>query len=177
MIPAGLGTLRQDEVSLRLQLPDVLVKLIPMDEAVIRTLSADSYRALRELVESRRPAITRLAQQRGLQRTDVWYVSFYGLAPDARFSPLELTITSAGRDFRPVEAIALSAGFGEQRVQPRETQSAFYLFEEGIELNQPITVALGTERNSSWATILRDVERERALIRSRAAQSRPGTTP
>ena len=67
-----------------LQLPDVLVKLIPMDEAVIRTLSADSYRALRELVESRRPAITRLAQQRGLQRTDVWYVAFYGLAPDAR---------------------------------------------------------------------------------------------
>ena len=59
LVPAGFGTLRQDAIAIPLQLPGVLVKLTPLDESVIRTLSPDSYRALRELAESRRPAITR----------------------------------------------------------------------------------------------------------------------
>ena len=172
LVPAGFGTLRQDDIAVMLQLPDVLVKLTPLDESVIRTLSPDSYRALRELAESRRAAITRLATQHGFQHGSVWYVSFYGLAPEARFSPLELTLTSTGRDFRPAEALPLSAGFGSQRLQPRETQSALYLFDDAVDVNQPLVASLGGQQNASWATILRTVERERALIRSRAAQKR-----
>ena len=172
LVPAGFGTLRQDDIAVKLQLPDVLVKLTPLDESVIRTLSPDSYRALRELAESRRAAIARLAAQHGFQHGSVWYVAFYGLAPEARFSPLELTLTSTGRDFRPAEALPLSAGFGSQRLQPRETQSALYLFDDAVDVNQPLTVSLGGQQNTSWTTILRTVERERALIRSRAAQKR-----
>jgi hypothetical protein len=175
LVPAGFGTLRQDDIAVKLQLPDVLVKLTPLDESVIRTLSPDSYRALRELAESRRAAISRLASQHGFQRGSVWYVSFYGLAPEARFSPLELTITSSGRDFRPAEAIPLSAGFGSQRLQPRETQSALYLFDDVVDVNQPLVVSLGGQQNTTWASILRTIERERALIRSRTAQQRPAT--
>jgi hypothetical protein len=169
---AGFGTLRQDDIAIKLQLPDVLVKLTPLDESVIRTLSSDSYRALRELVESRRTAITRLASQHGLQRGNVWYVSFYGLAPEARFSPLELTVNAVGRDFRPVEVIPLSSGFGSQRLQPRETQSALYLFDDALDVNQPLTVSFGGQQSSAWATTLRTIERERVLIRSRATQQR-----
>jgi hypothetical protein len=172
LVPAGFGTLRQDAIAIPLQLPGVLVKLTPLDESVIRTLSPDSYRALRELAESRRPAITRLASQHGLLRGSLWYVSFYGLAPDARFSPLELTVTAAGHDFRPVEVLPLSNGFGEQRLQPRETQSALYLFDDALDVNQPFVVSLGSERNESWSTRLKAIEQERALIRSRA-QARP----
>ncbi|MBA3671876.1 MAG: hypothetical protein H0W68_07625 [Gemmatimonadaceae bacterium] len=173
LIAPGVGSLKQENIALRLQLPDVLVRLIPLDESVIRTLSADSYRALHDVAESRRSAIARLASQRGLLHANVWYVSFYGLAPEARFSPLELVIRSAGRDFRPVEALALTAGFGEQVVQPRETQSALLLFEEGVDVNQPLVISLGRERNSEWEVTLREIERERARIRSRAGQNRP----
>lgn len=175
LVPAGLGTLRQDDIAIKLQLSDVLVKLTPLDESVIRTLSPDSYRALRELAESRRPAIARLASQHGLVRGSVWYVSFYGLAPEARFSPLELTVNSGGRDFRPAEVVPLSSGFGSQRLQPRETQSALYLFDDALEVNQPLTVSLSGQESSSWATTLRTIERERALIRSRASQQPRGT--
>jgi hypothetical protein len=170
LIPAGFGTLRQDDIAIKLQLSDVLVKLIPLDESVIRTLSADSYRALRELAESKRPVVARLASQHGLLRAGLWYVSFYGLAPDARFSPLELTVTSKGQDFRPIEAVPFSSGFGEQRLQPRETQSALYLFDDALDVNQPLVVTLGSERNVSWSTTLSTIERERALVRSRAAR-------
>ena len=157
---------------MQLHLPGVLVKMTPLDESVIRTLSPDSYRALRENAESRRPVIVRLAAQHGLLRGSLWYVSFYGLAPDARFSPLELTVTVAGHDFRPVEVLALSNGFGEQRLQPRETQTALYLFDDALDVNQPLIVSLGSERNESWSDRLKLIEQERALIRSRA-QARP----
>ena len=177
LVSAGFGTLRQDDIAIKLQLADVLVKLTPLEESVIRTLSPDSYRALRELVESRRPAITRLASQHGMLRGSVWYVSFYGLAPEARFSPLELTVRSAGRDFRPVEVIPLSSGFGSQRLQPRETQSALYLFEDALDVNQPLTASFGGQQSSSWSTTLRMIERERVLIRSRSTQVRGAPAP
>lgn len=174
LVPAGYGSLRQEAIAISLQLPDVIVRLIPLDESVIRTLSSDSYRALREPGESRKAAIARLASQHGLLRGNLWYVQFYGLARDARFSPLELTVTSAGRDYRPVEVIPLSTGFGEQRLQPRETQTALYLFDDALDVNQPLIVSLGSQRSSSWSSTLRDIERERALIRSRA-QARTAT--
>lgn len=173
LLPAGYGTLRQDDVAIRLQLPDVLVRLIPLDERIIRTLSPDSYRALRDLAESRRAQIVRASALRGQQRSRVWYASFFGLAPDARFSPLELTVSSNGRDFRPIDLIPLSTNFGEQRLQPRETQSALYLFDDAVESDQPLTVTLGASSSDSWAATLRVIERERALIRSRAGQRAP----
>lgn len=168
LVPPGFGSLRQDAIAIPLQLPGVLIKLTPLDESVIRTLSPDSYRALRELAESKRAAITRLASQHGLVRGSLWHVSFYGLAPDARFSPLELTITVAGRDYRPVDFLAMSTGFGEQRLQPRETQTALYLFDDALDINQPLIVSLGTDRSEAWSEKLKVIERERVLIRSRA---------
>jgi hypothetical protein len=168
LVPAGFGTLKQEQIAIALQLPGVLVKLTPLDESVIRTLAPDSYRAFRELAESKRAAITRLASQHGLQRASLWHVSFYGLAPDARFSPLELTITVAGRDYRPVEILPLSTGFGEQRLQPRETQTALYLFDDALDVNQPLIVSLGSDRSEAWSGRLKVIEQERVLIRSRA---------
>jgi hypothetical protein len=173
-VPAGFGSLRQEAIAIWLHLPDVDVRLTPLDESVIRTLSPDSYRALRELAESRRPAIARLASQHGLVRGNLWYASFFGLAPDARFSPLELTVSSGGRDYRPAEVLPLTSGFGEQRLQPRETQSALYLFDDALDVNQPMVVSLGSARNESWKDTLERIERERAAIRSRA-QARMGT--
>jgi hypothetical protein len=175
LVPPGYGTLRQDDVSIKIQYEGIQVKLIPLDESVIRTLSPDSYRALRDLLESRQGQINTIMTRRGVRQQRVWYVSFYGLEPEARFSPMEVTITNSGRDYRPLEIIPLSAGFGSQRLRQRETQAALYLFEEDINVEQPITVAMGGVQNNSWDTTLRQIQRERALIRSRS--SRAPTTP
>ena len=177
LIPSGYGTLKQDDVAIKLQLPDVIMKLIPLDEGVIRVLSVDSYRALHDLGGSRTAAVRRLVSQHGLLRGTLWYVSFYGLASDARFSPLEVTITSAGQDFRPLEVLPVSGGFGEQRLQPRVTQTALYLFDDALDVNQPLIVSFGSERNSGWSNILSTIERERALVRSRALSNAPPKSP
>jgi hypothetical protein len=174
MVPAGYGTLRQDDIAIKLQVQDVLVRLVPLDEGVIRVLSPDSYQALRQLAESRNDQLARLTTLHGLRERRLWFVTFFGLAPDARFTPTDVTITAAGREYRPLEIIPLGARFGEQRLQPRDSQSAIYLFEDGLDVSQPVVVISGSQRNAGWQESLRAIERERALIRSRAGR---GKTP
>ncbi len=169
-VPVGFGTLRQDEIAIRIELQGLIVRAIALDESLIRLLTPDSYRALRELQESNRQSIAAVTRRTGGRVPDLWYVSFYGVEPDVPFSPMELVITSGGRDFRALEVLPLSSGFGEQRLRQRETQSAIYLFDEGIDLDQPLAVTFQNVRDDSWEQILTRVERERALVRARASR-------
>jgi hypothetical protein len=169
-IPVGYGTLRQDDIAIRLELQGLIVRAIPLEENLIRLLTPDSYRALRDLQESNKQSIAAVTRRTGGRVPDLWYVSFFGVEPDVHFSPMELVITSSGRDFRALEVLPLSSGFGEQRLKQRETQSAIYLFEDAIDLDQPLTVTFQNVRNEDWEQILTRVERERALVRARASR-------
>ena len=168
-IPPGYGSLRQDDIAIRLEPQGLIVRAIPLDESIIRLLTPDSYRALRDLEDSNRRAIESVTRRSGNRAPDAWYVSFYGLEENARFSPMDLTITSGGQDFRPIDVIALSTGFGEQRLRQRETQSAVYLFPGEIDVDHPLTVSFQGERSAIWEQLLQRIERERALVRARAS--------
>jgi hypothetical protein len=168
-LPIGFGTLRQEDLALRIQLPAVLVRAIPLDESVIRVLSPDSYRALHDLVASRQAELDEHARRYGVREPSLWYFSFYGVQPDARFSPEEVVITSAGRVFRPLSIVPLTTGFGEQRLEQRGVQTAIYVFDDGVDVNLPLVVTVQGIPSSGWDSNLRRIERERALVRSRAA--------
>ena len=84
---------------------------------------------------------------------------------------MDLVITNVGRDFRPLDVLPLTPGFGEQRLRQRETHSALYVFDGELNANQPLVVTYETARNGDWAATLQRIERERVLIRSRAALS------
>jgi len=167
-VPAGFGSLRQDDIAIRLEPQGLIVRAIPLDENVIRLLTTDSYRALRDLEESNRVAIDRITRRSGGRRPAAWYVSFYGLQPEVRFSPMDLVITSAGQDFRPIDVLPLTTGFGEQRLRQRETQSAVYLYPGEIDVDHPLVVTFQGERDATWEQTLQRIERERALVRARA---------
>jgi hypothetical protein len=173
VIPPMLGTLRQDDISIVLQPEGVRVTAIPLDESVIRTLAPDSYRTLHGTYESRRQQIVQRGQVRGIREPKVWYVGFYGLAPNARFVPTDMTVTSGGREYRPFDVIPITSGFGTQRLQPRESQYGLLLFDEGVDANQPLVVTMGSGRNFDWSndpatgSILTKIEAERANIRAR----------
>jgi len=173
LVPPNLGTLRQEDVAIALQQNNVRITAIPLDENVIRTLAPDSYRALRATLEAKRQQIMQRAALRGIREPRVWYVVFTGLAPDARFNPTDITVTSGGREYRPLDVIGLSNGFSEQRLQPREAQKGLLVFDEALDVAQPIVVIMGSERNTDWSTdrsdsILSRIEAERAQIRARA---------
>jgi len=168
-IPVGYGSLRQDDIAIRIEPQGLIVRAIPLDETVIRLLTTDSYRALRDLQSSNSTTIAGITRRTGGRSPDLWYVSFYGLEDNARFSPMELVITSGGQDFRPIDVIPLTTGFGEQRLRQRETQSAVYVYPGDIDVDHPLIVAFQGERSTIWEQLLQRIERERALVRARAA--------
>lgn len=168
LIPAGYGTLKQDDIAIQIQQFGLQVRALPLDESVIRVLSPDSYRALSDLVRSQRTRLEDIRRRTAYPQLSVWYVSFFGLElGEARYSPMELIVTNVGRDFRPIDVIGLSPGFGLQRVRQREVQHALYVFDGQLDVNQPLVLAYETSRSSSWPSVLDRIERERALVRSR----------
>ena len=145
------------------------VRAIPLDETVTRVLSPDSYVALRDLVASQRERVREVQRRTGLPTVSLWYVSFFGVEQgETRFSPMEFIISNVGRDFRPLDVIPLSPGFGAQRLRQREVQHGRYVFDGDVDVNQPLAITYETARNSDWPIVLQRIERERSLVRSRA---------
>ena len=177
ILPAGYGSLRQDDIAVQVALVGgVTARVTPLDEGILRLLAPDSYRSLREYREGRRVQIQQIARRFGLARTSVWLVSYYGTEQgDARFSPQEVIITNAGRDFPPVDIVPLTPGFGEQRVRQRAQQSALYVFDGALDVNQSqLTITVEGTPDVTWGSaILPRIERERALVRSRAERGTP----
>ena len=169
LVPAGYGSLKQEDIAIRVARGGLQVQAIPLDETIIRVLSPDSYRALREQLTSRQSAIDSLARRTGTGGFSVWMVRFHGLEQgETPFSPMEFIVTSVGRDFRPIDVFPITPGFGQQRLRQREVQQALYLFDPQVNVNQPLTVQYESTRNSEWSLILSRIERERVLVRSRA---------
>ena len=169
LVPAGYGSLKQEDIAIRLALRGLQVQAIPLDETIIRVLSPDSYRALREQLASRKSALDSLARRSGLNGFSVWLVRFHGLEQgETPFSPMEFIVTSVGRDFRPIDVLPVTPGFGQQRLRQREVQAALYAFDPQVDVNQPLSVQYETARNAEWPNILARIERERVLVRSRA---------
>ncbi len=81
---------------------------------------------------------------------------------------MEFIVSSVGRDFRPIDVLPVTPGFGQQRLRQREVQQALYVFDPQVDVNQPITVQYETTRNTEWSVVLARIERERVLVRSRA---------
>ena len=168
-VPAGYGSLKQEDVAIRLTRGSLQVQALPLDETIIRVLSPDSYRALREQVASRKASLDSIARRMGMGSVSVWLMRFHATDQgETPFSPMEFIITSVGRDFRPIDMLPITPGFGQQRLRQREVQQAIYVFDPQLDVNQPLTVQYEMTRNTDWSVILTRVERERVLVRSRA---------
>lgn len=174
-VPAGFGSLRQDDIALRLSPGNLQVRAVPLDERFLRLLSPDSYRSLRELPVGKQRAIDAVKERVRMPSYSIWYVSFFALEQgETRFSPNEFIISNVGRDFRPLDILPLSTGFGEYRLKQRETQSALFIFDGQLDINQPLTAQMeGVQSTTNWNDVLQRIERERALVRSRAMAKKP----
>jgi hypothetical protein len=166
--PAGFGTLRQETVAVRLLAGNVEVRVLPLDEQVIRLLANDSYESLHALRESRSRAVAEAAARRAQRRPSLFVVTFFGLQPQSPFVPEDVTITSRNRFFRPLEILPLSPLWNELRLNQRETATAVYIYEEGIALLEPFTVSYGGFSSPQWDHTLRTLDQERARVLARS---------
>jgi len=167
-VPAGYGSLRRDDIAIRLRTAQVEIQLLPLDEHIIRLLAPDTYGSLAALVRSLRGDLTDAARRAGVLRPTLFMVTFFGLVPQARFTPEDVNITSRGRLFRPVGIVPLSPLWAGNQIEARQQAMALYLFEEGIGLAEHLTVSYEGMSNDSWSRAVSLLERERARVTARA---------
>ena len=175
-IPVGYGSLRRDDIVVRLSTGQVEMQLLPLDEQVIRLLAPDTYQSLRSLLQSRQSDLADAAQRAGIDPPVLIMVSFFGLVPQARFTPEEITVTSRGRQFRPAGIVPISANWSSYLLEARQQAVAIYLFEPGIGFREQLTVSYAGRSSDAWTRALQVLDRERTRVRSRALQTPPDTT-
>ena len=173
-VPAGFGSLRQDQVAVRITTDNLVVRALPLDERVIRLLAPDAYRALHELAQSRADDIAQAARASGRDSIVAVLVTFFSLQPQVRFNPDQLYISSQNVFFRSIGIVPLTPRWSEYQLDQRQQARAIYLFEPGVQILRPFTVFYGDRSSDAWAGTLRALDGERARVRSRAgAQPQP----
>lgn len=166
--PAGYGTLRQEDVAVKLRTATLQLRVLPLDERVTRLLAPDSYASLHRLRESMVRAVADAAAGAGVHVPTLLFVSFFGLQDQAKFVPDDLTLISRNRFFRPVAILPISPRWSEQQLGQRETASAVYLYEDGIALFDPFAVSYGGITSTDWERALPALDRERAAVLARS---------
>lgn len=169
--PAGFGSLRQDQIGVVLGTDQLRVRVIPLDEHVIRMLSPDSYRSLHDMATSRAAEIQRTAHARGFDSVTTFMVTFFALEPMARFSADDVNITSQNATYRPIGYVAITPRFSENIIEQRGQAAAIYMFEPGIAVLRPFTVSYGPASSDAWSQALELINTERARVLARASSS------
>lgn len=164
-IPAGLGTLKQDEFTMALRAEALLIKVTPMHESIIRLAAPDTYNRLYALRESR----IKDARDRSLNDSpDLFMVSFFSYQPDVTFQPEDLQIEHQGRLVRPSAILALTPSWGKGRLAQQEIATAIYVVTEPFNYELPIVVRYGTYENGEWQRIIPKLQVERGKVSGRA---------
>ncbi len=169
LIPAGLGRLNQDVITLRLETGSLDIRIVPLEEGLLRLLAPDGYQALRNLVAGEQKRLDSLGSARGLRQPGLALVTFYGLAPNTRFDPQLLTVMARNQLFRPVGVLPLSPGFSNQQLEARGQATAIIVYERPLPVLEPFTVSYLTASNTEWERKLQRLNTERARIAGRTA--------
>ncbi len=173
-LPAGFGTLKRDDIVVRFATDQLEIQVLPLAEQVIRLLAPDTYRSLAQLLKTKGHELADAAQRAGVERPTLVMVTFFGLLPQARFSPEDVNITSRGRLFSQVVIVPLSPRWSSYQLDAHEQAVAIYLFEEGISFHEGLTVSYQGLANDAWTGVLPTLDRERARVVARASlQPRP----
>ena len=175
--PRGYGSLKQDDLALRVRTAEVDVRFVPLDLRVTSLLGRDSYHSLHSVVQSRRHAIDSVARAAGVGHAGLALVTFFGLRSGARFDPQTLTVVVRNRVFRPLGIVPFTARFTAQQLEVRDQVSAIYLFEETMPVTDDFSISYAGDNSEAWSRKQPALERERARVASRARADRPDTTP
>jgi hypothetical protein len=175
-LPAGYGSLTQNDLALRVRNDELEIRFIPLDHQVTRLLARDAYQSLLGLVDSHRREIDSVASRAGVSQPGLALVSFFGLRPDVRFDAQTLTLLIRNQVFRPLGVIPLSPKFTSGQLGVREQASALYLFEESIPVNDSFTLSYGALTSEDWQNKLPTLDGERARVAAKARGERRDTT-
>jgi hypothetical protein len=171
--PTGLGSLKQDNVSMRLVSTDVELRFLPLDERLTRLLAPDAYASLHGLLQARRGEIDSIARTTGLSTPGIVMVSFFGLRNGTQFDPQNVTISYRGALYRPQAVLAQTGNFTSRQLDVRQSAVGLLFFEQPVPVYERFDIQYGTSTATWNDEILRRIERERSRVQSKAQAGRP----
>jgi hypothetical protein len=164
-VPVGLGTLKQDDFTMGLRSENLLVKVTPLHESIIRLAAPDTYNRLRSLRDSRaEEARTRSTSD----APEFFLVSFFSYQPDVTFQPEDLQIEHQGRLLRAAAILPLTPNWGRGRLNQQEIATGVYVFGDAINYELPIVARYGMNENADWQRIIPRLQIERGKVSGRA---------
>ena len=163
-VPAGLGTLKQDEFTMGLRSEQLLVKVTPLHESIIRLAAPDTYNRLHSLRDSR---AQEARARSSTEAPELFLVSFFSYQPDVTFQPEDLQIEHQGRLLRPAAMLPLTPNWGKGRLNQQEIATGIYIFAEPFNYEQPIVVRYGMNENAEWNRIIPKLQVERGKVTGR----------
>jgi hypothetical protein len=169
--PAGFGQLNQDDISLELAAGDIDVRMVPLDERVIRLVAKDGYTSLHALVASKQPAIDSITRRYGVDEPGLALVTFFARMQDAHYDPQDLTISVRNRLVRPIGIVPISANFAGRQLSVRQQTMGLYVFDGPVPVADPFTLTYGTYSTDGWQGILQQLQREREKVEGRARRA------
>src|SRR5207247_9158880 len=137
--PAGFGALKRGDIVVRFATEQLEMQVLPLDEQVIRLLAPDTYQSLAQLLRTKQREIADAARRVAVPNPTLVMVTFFGIAPQARFSPEDVNITSRGRLFRPVGIVPLSPQWSCYQLEGHGQAVALYLFVGGVRFGRGLT--------------------------------------
>jgi len=165
-VPPGFGTLLQDQITLRIRQGDLLIKVTPLEEWVIRLTAPDTYARLQGMARAHGERAAGMAVG---PSSSLFLVSFFSYQPNVTYQPEDLELVNRGLRYRPRGIAPVTPSWGLQRLGQQETQMAVYAFGEGIDLETDLVVEYEGLRNEIWrAQIIPLLRAEAAKVRARA---------
>jgi len=165
-VPPGFGTLMQDQITLRIQQGDLLIKVTPLEEWVIRLTAPDTYARLQGMVRTHGERAARSAMD---PSSSLFLVSFFSYQPNVTYQPEDLELANRGLRYRPKGIAPVTPSWGLQRLGQQETQMAVYAFEGIIDLETDLVVEYQGLRNEIWSSqIVPLLQAEATKVRARA---------
>ncbi len=164
-LPAGRGTLRQNEVSVTLRRGELQIRVTPLGESVIRVTAPDTYERLAALGRGHQEIF---AEQTGTAvPLQLFLVSLFSESTEVAFEPEALTLVNRGLRYRPTEIRAVTPGWDSRLLTPRRALMAVYAFPHDLNLELEMEVEYQEIRSRAWQDVLPLIQRERARLRGR----------
>ena len=158
------GSLRQDQISVRMAAGELLIEVTPLAAWVLEAAAPDTRDRLLRIAEAHGPE---LARRTGAAEPALFLVSFTSRQPGAEFQPDDLHLVSRGLRERPAAIRAITPGWGSHRLEQQATAQAVYAYAGGVDLTREMTVAYQGAEDSSWSSRLAVIGAERARIARR----------
>jgi hypothetical protein len=162
-VPAGHGSLRQEDVTVALRTSSLQLRVTPLNEGILRLLAPDTHARLAATRD-------RLAAAHALPALapEPFLVAFYSQQPATSYQPDDVRLIHAGRLLAPLAVAPVTAGWGRPTLDQQEPQLAIYWFEGPVDFGQSIVVRYGAIESDGWRDVVPQLDAERARVRARA---------